>query len=79
MNSRPINDWSTLPGANVEIRQQENTVCSGIVDAVTEDGNILWIFCPVDGRRLFHKSDSYQAWAVEDRTGFHYRVSLARV
>lgn len=77
MNSRPINDWSTLPGANVEIRQQGNTVCSGTVDAVTEDGNILWIFCPVDGRRLFDKSDFYQAWAVEERTGFHYRASLA--
>lgn len=22
MKGRPINDWSTLPGANVEIRQQ---------------------------------------------------------
>lgn len=77
MNSRRITDWSTLVGADVEIRQQGSTVCSGMVDAVTEDGRILWVRSPVEGRRLYGKADFYEAWAVEERTGFHYRVSLA--
>lgn len=32
---------------------------------------------PVEGRRLFEKVDIYQAWAAEERTGFHYRVTEA--
>lgn len=75
MNSRRITDWSTLPGANVEIRQQGNTVSSGVVDAVTDDGEILWIQSPVDGRRLFEKAEYFQVWALEECAGFHYKVS----
>jgi hypothetical protein len=58
MNHRHIKDWSTLEGANVEIRQQGAAVCSGIVDAVTDDGNIFWVLAPVEGRRLFEKPTS---------------------
>ena len=72
---RRIDDWCTLSGANVEIRQQGAVICSGIVDAVTDDGRILWIHSPVEGRRLFEKADFCQAWAIEERVGFHYRVS----
>jgi hypothetical protein len=78
MKQRRVNDWCTLDGANVEIRYQGSIVCSGIVDAVTEDGSILWVHSAVEGRRLFEKADSYQAWAIEERTGFHYRVSLSQ-
>jgi hypothetical protein len=75
---RRIDDWCTLGGANVEIRQQGSVVCSGIVDTVTEDGRILWILSPIDGRRLFEKADFHQAWAIEGHAGFHYRVSSAQ-
>jgi hypothetical protein len=75
---RRIDNWCTLDGANVEIRQQGSVVCSGIVDTVTEDGRILWIQSPIDGRRLFEKADFYQAWAIEGHAGFHDRVSSAQ-
>jgi hypothetical protein len=28
-----------------------------------------------EGRRLFEKAAPYEAWADEERLGFHYRVS----
>lgn len=71
---RHIDDWCILSGASVEIRKQGTFVCSGIVDAVTDDGGILWIHSLVDGRRLFEKADVYQAWVVDERIGFHYRA-----
>lgn len=75
MKQRCVDDWCTLSGVNVEIRQQGSIVSSGTVETVTEDGKILWLHSPVEGRRLFEKAEFYQAWAVEERTGFHYRVS----
>lgn len=77
---RHITDWTVLTGASIEIRQQGSPVCSGYVDAVTEDGAILWLRPLAQSRRLFEKAELYEAWATEDRTGFHYEVtkSLSR-
>jgi hypothetical protein len=75
MNLRYIKDWSQLPGSRVEIRQQGNYVCGGHVDAVTDDGKILWIQSLEHDRKLFEKDEFYEAWAAEDRTGFHYEVT----
>ncbi|WP_120519826.1 hypothetical protein [Arthrobacter celericrescens] len=75
MDRRRITDWTTLLGAQVEIRQQGDAVCSGHVDAVTDDGSILWLQIPGLGRKLYEKSEFYEAWALEERVGFHYRVS----
>ncbi|TQJ34196.1 hypothetical protein [Arthrobacter sp. SLBN-122] len=77
MNQRHVKDWRTLEGASVEIRYQGSTVSSGFVDAVTDDGSILWIHSTVDGRQLFEKASFYQVWACEERTGFHYQVSMS--
>jgi hypothetical protein len=75
MELRRITDWTLLTGARVEIRQQGTTVSQGWVDAVTDDGNILWLHTPAQNRRLFEKAEFYEAWATEDRTGFHYEVA----
>lgn len=72
---RRIKDWTLLPGAGVEIRQQGNYVWSGYVDAVTDDGQILWVNSPSNNRKLFEKAEFYEAWAIEDRDGFHYEVT----
>lgn len=77
MDLRPVKDWTTLVGANVELRQQGRPVCNGYVDAVTEDGAILWLLTPGHGRRLYEKAEFFEAWASEERSGFHYRVTLA--
>jgi hypothetical protein len=75
LDIRRINDWTLLPGASIEIRQQDRYVCSGYVDAVTDDGEILWVRSPSQDRKLFEKAEFYEAWAIEDRDGFHYEVS----
>lgn len=75
MDFRRITDWTVLTGTSIEIRQQGNPVCSGFVDAVTDDGAILWLRPVGQNRRLFEKADFYEAWATEDRTGFHYEVT----
>ncbi len=74
MDLRRITDWTLLTGASIEIRQHGSAVCSGNVDAVTDDGTILWLQSPAQNRRLYEKAEFYEAWAKEDRTGFHYRV-----
>lgn len=77
MGLRRIADWTLLPGATIEIRHQGSPVCRGHVDAVTDDGKILWLQSPVQNRRLFEKAEFYEAWATEDRAGFHYEVTKA--
>lgn len=39
------------------------------------NGTILWLRAPAQNRRLFEKAEFYEAWATEDRTGFHYERS----
>ncbi|MBT2523561.1 hypothetical protein [Arthrobacter sp. ISL-28] len=75
MDLRRINDWTLLVGASIEIRQHGLPLSTGHVDAVTDDGAILWLQPPAQNRRLYEKAEFYEAWATEDRTGFHYRVT----
>lgn len=70
---RQIADWTLLPGASIEIRQQGRPVSTGHVDAVTADGKVLWLQSPAQNRRLFEKTEFYEAWATVDRTGFTER------
>lgn len=69
MGLRQIADWTLLRGASIEIRQQGRAVCTGHLDAVTADGKVLWLQSPAQNRRLFEKTEFYEAWAT-DRTGF---------
>lgn len=70
-----IQDWAVLPGTDVEIRRNGMSICSGFVDAVTGDGEILWLTPLAQCRRLFEKADLYEAWVMDDRDGFHYEIS----
>ncbi|MBB6405115.1 hypothetical protein HNP00_002435 [Arthrobacter sp. AZCC_0090] len=51
----PYRGQARVPPAGV-------AVCSGQVDAVTEDGRILWLRPPAQNRRLFEKAEFYEAW-----------------
>ncbi len=75
MDLRRVSDWNLLPGASIEIRRLGALVSSGHVDAVTDDGTILWLQPVAGSRRLFEKAEQYEAWAAEERTGFHYEVT----
>jgi hypothetical protein len=74
---RPVLDWKALPGITVEIRQNGLKVCSGLVDAVTPNGDILWVRQHSGDRRLYEKASRYEAWTCEDRPGFLYRTSMS--
>jgi hypothetical protein len=75
MNFVQVDDWTALVGMDIDVRRQGGTVCSGIVDAVTPDGSILWI-CPAGGtRRLFEKADWFQAWAAADDPAVQYHLT----
>lgn len=74
---RRVLDWSALPGIGVEIRQDGISVCRGLVDAVTPNGDILWVRQHTGDRRLYDKASRYEAWTSEDRPGFLYRTSTS--
>lgn len=65
MKSRCVRDWTLLPGACVEIRVQGQLVGAGCVDSVTDDGGILWLVGPAQTRKLYEKTERYEAWVVD--------------
>lgn len=69
MGYRLIEDWTVLAGVTSEIQIDGLTVCAGIVDAVTDDGTILWIQPRTDSRRMYEKTTACQAWAEEENLG----------
>jgi hypothetical protein len=40
---RPIDDWTTLEGHEVEFHQRGRIIDVGTVESVTADGTILWL------------------------------------
>lgn len=66
LKPRYVKDWTTLAGACVEIRMQGQLVDSGCVDAVTDDGTILWLVNPAQIRKLYEKAEWYGAWVIEE-------------
>jgi hypothetical protein len=57
-----VTNWSDLrPGDTVVLVGTSNERVSGTVDAVTTEGDMVWILQDNGaGRKLFHKSDRYQ-------------------
>lgn len=58
-----VDDWISLPGSLVELRQAGRTVRKGLVDAATTDGKIVWI--AQDGaleRMLVDKTVGFEIW-----------------
>ena len=69
-----IEDWTALPGATALVRVHGTTVCTGTVDSVTPDGQIMWLQPAGDSRRLFEKTPACQAWVHDDNPGLNYRI-----
>ncbi|MEV7649084.1 hypothetical protein [Arthrobacter sp. NPDC089319] len=70
-----VEDWAVLKGVTVDVRLNGRVICSGVVDAVTADGSILWVQPAGSERRLFEKRRSYEAWTDEQSAPFIYRIS----
>ncbi|WP_017200487.1 hypothetical protein [Arthrobacter sp. M2012083] len=59
---QPVDDWTTLEGGLAEFHQRGRIIESGAVEAVTKDGNILWL--QQDGptcRRMLMKQEDIHA------------------
>jgi hypothetical protein len=57
--------WDTVEtGDAVELRSNGRTVFSGLVDARTHDGDVVWVTAPAGGRRLFHIADGFDLAGV---------------
>ena len=57
--------WDTVEtGDAVELRSNGRIVFSGLVDARTDDGDVVWVTAPAGGRRLFHIADGFDLAGV---------------
>jgi hypothetical protein len=63
----PINDWTMLEGKNVEVYHAGNLIDQGTVEAVTNDGLVLWLRQngPA-GRRLVQRDPETEVQCVPD-------------
>lgn len=61
-----VGDWATLAlGDDVCILPEDGPEVSGRVDAVTEEGTILWLHLAAgEGRKLFLRSEGLVVWKV---------------
>jgi len=51
-------------GDAVDLSRDGRTVFSGLVDARTDDGDVVWVTAPAGGRRMFHIADGYDLAGV---------------
>jgi len=57
--------WDAVDiGDAVEIRINGRTVFGGLVDARTEDGDVVWVTAPAGARRMFHIADGFDLAGV---------------
>ena len=56
-------DWLPVVGETVQIRNRGRIVRIGMVDAVTNDGGILWLAAEgVHQRQLITRADGNEVW-----------------
>jgi hypothetical protein len=56
-------DWLPVVGETVQIRNNGRIVRTGLVDAVTNDGGILWLAAEgVHQRQLIARADGNEVW-----------------
>ena len=61
---RRVDDWTTAKGRYAEARFAGRLLCVGLVGAVTDDGDTIFIQPFVGVRRTFHKSESCEIWVL---------------
>lgn len=57
--------WTTLePGQSVDLLLNGISHFRGVVDVMTENGEIVWLKGPLGERRMFHVGDGYVAFIL---------------
>ncbi|NUS35068.1 MAG: hypothetical protein HOQ04_01155 [Pseudarthrobacter sp.] len=60
MNRVKAPRWDDVEiGESVELRRNGRTAFAGLVDARTDDGDIVWVTAAAGVRRLFHIADGF--------------------
>lgn len=77
IDRRRVDDWASIDGAAAEIVYEGQTIARGLIDAVTEDGSIIWMQDDTFRRRLYEKSESYEVWVSSEHAALNYKVSRA--
>ena len=55
--------WQPLVGQLVIVKLLDEEIRRGVVDAVTDDDQILWLDSDgAEPRRLFHRADGFKVW-----------------
>ncbi|MFE4082769.1 hypothetical protein [Paenarthrobacter sp. YIM B13468] len=82
MNSKPgalrrIDDWTSVNGAAAEILLKGRTMARGVIDGVTSDGAIAWVYDDTGRRRLYERCESFEIWVTPEDVGLNYKVNQA--
>lgn len=69
-----VDEWHRLPGATVQVRSKGCPPRTGVVDAATADGSIIWINQGWPHTRiLLEKADGHEIWITPTQLRQHPR------
>jgi hypothetical protein len=74
---RRVKDWTSVDGAKAEIVRFGQTMATGTVDGVTNDGEIVWIQDDSGRRRLYERREFFEVWVPREHIGLNYKISKA--
>ncbi|WP_320536125.1 hypothetical protein [Pseudarthrobacter sp. IC2-21] len=61
-----VEDWQFLVGCEVDVCMGRQLLRTGVIDAATVDGGIVWISRQgVQERRLLTRADGYDLWITK--------------
>jgi hypothetical protein len=72
---RWVKDWTSINGAQAEVVQHGQTVMTGTIDGVTNDGTIVWIQDHTGRRKLYERCEAFEVWVPQQDIGLNYRIS----
>lgn len=59
-------EWQFLAGCEVDVRRGRCLLRTGLIDAATDDGNVVWLSRQgVHERRLLTRADGYDLWITK--------------
>lgn len=59
---RKVKDWTSVHGARAEIIQYGQTIATGTIGDVTNDGAIVWVQDITGRRKLYERREYFEVW-----------------